>query len=87
MLLEGSCDTEDWSNGSAVTVINDTYLNVFKYKTVILNCYKISKYYYFFTVSKKCRRGEHKSIKKGFKTFKNSNPEFLWTNPAIGLYF
>ncbi len=41
MISEGSCDTEDWSNDAEnsafITAIN-YILNIFKYKTVILNC-------------------------------------------------
>jgi len=41
MISEGSCDTEDWSNGCNLFIL----IKYIKIETVILNCNNISQYY------------------------------------------
>ncbi len=50
-----SCDTEDWSNDA-----ENTFDNIFKLKTAIINKSNISQYYCFnvFFYLKKCSLGE-----------------------------
>ncbi len=55
MISEGSCDTEDWSNGNFIIGIN--YILKYIKITVIVSCNNISQYYFFFfLISKKKRK-------------------------------
>ncbi len=48
MISKGSCDTEDWSKDAENSALPSqeliTFLNIFKYKTVILICNSIPKH-------------------------------------------
>ncbi len=69
-MSEGSCDTEDWSNGCWKFSFAITGLNyILKYIKIENSYFKCNKYYCFTCIFDECSFGKQTSFKNNTKSF------------------